>query len=222
MVAACMSLVPMAKPTHSSGRRTAFSLMEVIVATAVLAAAGAALFALIGQASQLARKAQRRTDALQVATSVMDEAIAVRGTLREGETTAVYESLPDWQYRITCEPFGPAEGVGGSLSGSSVAGSSVAADAETIADANSGGRGVGSSATLRRIIVEVFPAGNGIGGEGVATLASDAQATVRLVRVVRALRTSASTAAVGDSDSDVSEASFSEGANRSGFGTGVE
>ena len=64
VVAACMSLVPMAKPTHSSGRRAAFSLMEVIVATAVLAAAGAALFALIGQASQLARKAQRRTDAI--------------------------------------------------------------------------------------------------------------------------------------------------------------
>jgi Tfp pilus assembly protein PilV len=209
-----MSSVSMAKPTHLSTSRSAFSLMEVIVATAVLAAAGAALFALIGQASQLARKSQRRTEALQVATSVMDDAIAVRGTLREGETTAVYESLPEWQYRIVCESFTPAMGQGRSLSGATAAGlsgagASVSLDAGATSDGISRGAGDSSSTTLWRVIVEVFPAGDGMDGQGQAALASDAQATVRLVRVVRTRRASESSVAASDSDSEVSKAESS-------------
>lgn len=146
-------------------RRTpaAFSLMEVIVATAVLAASGAALFGLIGQASQLASKAQLRTEALQVAAAVMNEATAVRGMLAEGETTAIYESQPTWQYRLVSEP---------------VENESLESSA-----------GAEVTTTLVRVVVEVFPAPDGSrGANGSAALGGEGQPTVRLVRLARVQR----------------------------------
>lgn len=80
-------------------RRGGFSLMEMMIATAVLAGSGVALFALVGQASQLARKAEERTVALQMAQSTLDEFLA-NGSESEDETEGGFESDPRWAYRI--------------------------------------------------------------------------------------------------------------------------
>jgi len=83
--------------------RSGFSLMEMVIATAVLAGSGVALFALVGQASQLARKAEERTVALQLAQSTLDEFLAGGSdaeTETETETEGTFESDPRWSYRI--------------------------------------------------------------------------------------------------------------------------
>lgn len=149
---------------NGPGRCGGFSLMEVIVATAVLAAAGAALLGLIGQASRLALKSQRRTDALQAATTVMEEAIAMRGRLRSGETSGEIAGNPDWSFVLRCEPFR-----GGGESGR-----------------GAGTAAAGTEATrVWRVVVEIFPGDprspSGDGGDA----AFDAPSTVRLVRLVR-------------------------------------
>lgn len=82
-------------------RRGGFSLMEMMIATAVLAGSGVALFALVGQASQLARKAEERTVALQMAQSTLDEFLANGSESEsEDETEGSFESDPRWAYRI--------------------------------------------------------------------------------------------------------------------------
>ncbi|TWU38480.1 type IV pilus modification PilV family protein [Novipirellula artificiosorum] len=82
-----------------SRRRHGFSLMEMIIATAMLAGSGAALFALVGQASRLARTAEERTVALQLAQTVMDEFLAMPSE-SETETEGTFESDPRWSYRM--------------------------------------------------------------------------------------------------------------------------
>lgn len=75
--------------------------MEMMIATAILAGSGVALFALVGQASQSARKAEERTVALQLAQSTLDEFLAngfESGT--QDETEGSFESDPRWAYRI--------------------------------------------------------------------------------------------------------------------------
>ncbi|TWT80833.1 hypothetical protein CA13_22790 [Planctomycetes bacterium CA13] len=80
-------------------RRIGFSLMEMIIATAVLAGSGAALFALVGQASQLARRAEERTVALQFAQSVLDEYLAMQTEI-ESDSEGTFESDPRWNYKV--------------------------------------------------------------------------------------------------------------------------
>jgi len=89
--------------------RSGFSLMEMVIATAVLAGSGVALFALVGQASQLARKAEERTVALQLAQSTLDEFLAGGSdaeTETETETEGTFESDPRWSYRIEQSDIG--------------------------------------------------------------------------------------------------------------------
>jgi Tfp pilus assembly protein PilV len=159
------------------GRRLrwqAFSLMEVIVATAVLAAAGAALVGLIGQASRLGLQAQRRSDALQAATTVLEEAIGMRGRLRSGETRGAVAGSADWQFEMRCEPF---RGVAG---GRPVAGAAA-----------------GSSETrVMRVTVEIFPretqssVGSRTGSKSPGGASGERRGVVRLVRLIR-VRTAA-------------------------------
>ncbi|TWU46009.1 hypothetical protein Q31b_11870 [Novipirellula aureliae] len=79
--------------------RHGFSLMELIIATAVLAGSGAALFALVGQASRFARIAEERTVALQFAESTMDEFLA-GGCNSDGNLEGTFEADPRWSYVI--------------------------------------------------------------------------------------------------------------------------
>jgi len=85
--------------SRHADQRAGFSLMEMVIATAVLAASGAALFTLVGQASQFAGRAEERTVALQMAQSTLDEFLA-SGSEFETEMEGSFESDPRWSYRI--------------------------------------------------------------------------------------------------------------------------
>lgn len=75
--------------------------MEMMIATAILAGSGVALFGLVGQASQLARRAEERTAALQLAQSTLDEFLANGSESGpQDETEGSFESDPRWAYRI--------------------------------------------------------------------------------------------------------------------------
>ena len=89
--------------------RRGFSLMELILATAVLAASGAALFALIGQGSLFAGRADRETMALHLALSVLDEYLAMPGTV---DTQGTFAEDARWAYQIRQEPLGDRDAGG--------------------------------------------------------------------------------------------------------------
>jgi prepilin-type N-terminal cleavage/methylation domain-containing protein len=90
--------------------RRGFSLMELILATAVLAASGAALFGLIGQGAMFAGRAQRESFALHLAQSVIDEFLAMPG---EVETEGTFVEDETWAYRITSESVDAGDATGG-------------------------------------------------------------------------------------------------------------
>lgn len=66
--------------------RHGFSLMEMILATAILAGSGAALFSLIANASQFARRAETRATALQLAQNLLNET-AMAGTAQNNNSS---------------------------------------------------------------------------------------------------------------------------------------
>jgi hypothetical protein len=105
--------------------------MELILATAVLAASGAALFGLIGQGAMFAGRAQRESFALHLAQSVLDEFLAMPGEVEPEGTFAEDEA---WAYRITRESVDQS-GSGGI-----------------------GGGDEGAAGGLTRLVVEVMPA----------------------------------------------------------------
>ncbi len=143
-------------PSQRRNRRGGFSLMEMILATAILAGSGAALFMLIGQASLFGRRAEEQATALHLAQSLLDESVAVPGAV---EDEGSFDQDPRWSYRIERESIAMSEG---------------AVDVEGGA---SPGRGPTSS--LVRVTVDVFPA-------SMASASGDPdQPTCRLVRWVR-------------------------------------
>jgi len=146
--------------------RRGFSLMELILATAVLAASGAALFGLIGQGAMFAGRAQRESFALHLAQSVLDEFLAMPGEVEPEGTFAEDET---WAYRITSESFDEG-GAGGNLGGVTI------------------GPDVGGG--LTRLVVEVMPGGS----SGRASLGDEDRAACRLVRLVRTSSLVATTA----------------------------
>ena len=132
--------------------------MELILATAVLAASGAALFGLIGQGAMFAGRAQRESFALHLAQSVRDEFLAMPGEVEPEGTFAEDET---WAYRITQESV--------DQSGSSSIGGVT------------GGGDDGAAGGLTRLVVEVMPGGS----SGQASLGDGDRAACRLVRLVR-------------------------------------
>lgn len=145
------------KPIMSRPRR-GFSLMEMIVATAILAGSGAALFTLIGQGSQFGRRAEEQATALQLAQSVLDEALAMPSEIDE---QATFEQDPRWAYRMERDPL---------AGGSEMSGSATAS-----------GQTTPPGSTLVRVTVEVFPAAE----RRTVTGTESDRATCRLVRLVR-------------------------------------
>lgn len=81
-------------------RRRGLSLLEVIIATAILSGAGFVLFSIIGLGAKYARRAEAITLAHHFAQSLLDEAIAQPETMGKDKTETILEA-PEWSYRIT-------------------------------------------------------------------------------------------------------------------------
>ena len=178
--------------------RGGFSLMELILATAILAASGAALFGLIGQGSLFARRSQARAETLHLAQSALDEYLAVPDAIPPEGT---FETHPEWAYRIRQEEIDlgvgdavgagveaavpvAAEGIGGdSGDGGDVAaglGNGVAATSADRVEAAVGPAPAGSK--LLRVVIEVSPAD----AAGVSGSADPVCTLTRWVRVASA------------------------------------
>lgn len=87
-------------------RQKAFSLLEVIIATAILAGSALVLFSLISLGTKYGNRAEERTIALSQAQSVLDEFIArmPNGEIRE-EVNGILPSTPTRNFRIKVTPF---------------------------------------------------------------------------------------------------------------------
>ncbi len=87
--------------------RGAFSLLEIIIATAVLAASAMVLSSLIGLGSRYGNRAEERTIALSQAESLMDEFIAQLDseTDQTKESSGELPGPPPRGFRIDATPF---------------------------------------------------------------------------------------------------------------------
>ena len=151
--------------------RKAFSLLEVIIATAILAGSAMVLFSLISLGTKYGNRAEEKTIAVSQAQSVLDEFIArmPNEEIRE-EVNGVLPSIPPRNFRIEVTPF--------ELGGSRGANRNSSAVMET-------------QTLLYRVKVELFEAN--------ASLASvDAEPLCQLSRLVRRPQIEAA-AADGDS-----------------------
>ncbi|MCY2979991.1 MAG: type II secretion system protein [Planctomycetota bacterium] len=86
--------------------RSAFSLLEIIIATAILAGSAMVLFSLIGLGTKYGNRAEEQTSALTQAQSVLDEYIANLSDeeIQEG-VSGVLNGFPARSYRIEILPF---------------------------------------------------------------------------------------------------------------------
>jgi prepilin-type N-terminal cleavage/methylation domain-containing protein len=98
--------------------RRGFSLLEVMIATAILAASAMVLLSLISLGTRFGSKAETRIAGLVQAQSILDESIL---RMQAGETiesyTAVLPGTKPKSYRVTIEPFSLGETNGTGLSG---------------------------------------------------------------------------------------------------------
>jgi len=91
----------------SSGKtRRAFSLLEVIIATAILAGSAMVLFSLISLGTKYGNRAEVRTIAISQAQSVLDEFIAgFANQESQDEIKGMLSSDPPRSFRISVRPF---------------------------------------------------------------------------------------------------------------------
>ena len=174
----CRRLVSRARPRGVSRARLrgGFSLMELILATAILAASGAALFGLIGQGSLFARRSQARAETLHLAQSALDEYLAVPDAIPPEGT---FETHPEWAYRIRQEEIDLGNG--------------VAATSADRVEAAVGPAAVGSK--LLRVVIEVAPA-------DAAGVSGGADPVCTLTRWVRVAAAAAGDASAGGGSSE--------------------
>ena len=86
--------------------RRAFSLLEVIIATAILAGSAMVLFSLISLGTKYGYRAEERTIAIAQTQSLLDEFIArMSGTDLPEEVNGVLPSIPQRKFRINVTPF---------------------------------------------------------------------------------------------------------------------
>ena len=100
--------------TRQFSERRGFSLMEMILATAILAGSGAALFALIGNGSLYGRRAEEKGEALRLAENLLAEAAAM--VMADGDennqfepSARTYEEDAGWVGQVTRIDVPPAE-----------------------------------------------------------------------------------------------------------------
>ncbi|MCA9104761.1 MAG: hypothetical protein KDA83_05015 [Planctomycetales bacterium] len=97
------SIVPRRHP-RASNPRAGYSLLEVILATAILAASALMLSSMIANGARAIEVARQRTRGAAIVSSVIDEVIALKqfdSTELEG-TVGVDDP---WAYRVTMEPI---------------------------------------------------------------------------------------------------------------------
>jgi len=83
----------------SRNRHSGLSLLEVIIATAILAGSGLALFSIIGMGSKYALRAEEATYAQHFAQSALDEWLTAPNSVGT-EQSGTFEEAPQWSYRI--------------------------------------------------------------------------------------------------------------------------
>ena len=84
-------------------RARGFTLLEAIVALAILAAAGMALFAAMSQSLQMVQRAQQARDA----DAALRNALAWTETINPMHSPSGEQALGDWEMRWTSEPVEP-------------------------------------------------------------------------------------------------------------------
>jgi type II secretory pathway pseudopilin PulG len=89
-------------PRNVDGLREAYSLLEVILAVAILASSGLLLQATMGQGTRLGLKAEQRTRATELAQSLLDKHLAF-AELGERQEQGFFDSAPEWAYRVSVE-----------------------------------------------------------------------------------------------------------------------
>ena len=143
-------------------RRTAFSLLEVIIATAILAGSAMVLFSLIGMGTKYGNKAEQRTLAVTQAQSMLDEFIArlPNEEIRD-EVTGVLPGMPPRSFRIEVTPYEWPASKG---------------DAKRTSSTTSDGSG-----ELYRVTLELFEASNVLAG-------AEGEPLCRLSQLVRKLK----------------------------------
>jgi type II secretory pathway pseudopilin PulG len=87
--------------------RSAFSLLEIIIATAVLAASAMVLSSLIGLGAKYGNRAEERTIAVSQAESLMDEFLAQldNENIQVEESTGELPGPPPRGFRVSAIPF---------------------------------------------------------------------------------------------------------------------
>lgn len=83
--------------------RSGFSLLEVIIATAILAASGVMLMSMFSTGDRHARRAEKRALAQMLCQSKMDELLANPNQLQPIETQ-VFQHYPGWIYSVALHP----------------------------------------------------------------------------------------------------------------------
>lgn len=85
------------------GHARGFTLLEAIVALAILAAAGMALFAAMSQSLQMVQRAQRA----RAADAALRNALAWSEGINPMEAPRGEQALGDWELRWTSDPVEP-------------------------------------------------------------------------------------------------------------------
>jgi len=91
------------RATCTRYHRCGYSLLEVLIATAVLAGSAMLLSSMIARGARAGSEATRRTIGMGVATSVMDELIAMR-RFDPAEQKGVVGTEEPWAWRAKIEP----------------------------------------------------------------------------------------------------------------------
>ena len=158
--------------------RRGFSLLEIIIATAVLAASAMVLISLIGLGAKYGNRAEERTIALSQAESLMDEFLAQLGqTEKQDEQSGILAGPPQRSYRIIATPF---ELNSNSRSAGSRDNSGQASNGQANGGQSSNGR---ASSGLLRVTVQVFESSSSNLGTTLNT--AEVKPMIELSRLIR-------------------------------------
>ncbi len=175
-------------PHRMAIRRPAFSLLEVIIATAILAASGMVLTSLLGLGTKYGNRAEERTLAQSQALSLLDEVLALPQVDRnpEDEVTGELPGTPSHSYRIRFIPFGSHRSQNvDSLPNSAIATSGTRIDSNrTVAQPQLG--------KLTLVSVEIFESGNPSSSTSRGANGQNTEPLIQLNRLIRSHRLVAS------------------------------